>query len=395
MSDGVALRRAVLAEPDEDLPRLAFADWLDENGRSARAELIRAQIEAARAEPFSPAQRTAAAVGGKLLAAHQTEWWGEFRTAVQASLGDDEAVHVSEALAPPLPGVVRVQVQFERGFIGHVSLQSAVFVRVADAIFASEPVQSLRVERTQTMHGPEPVWGGLEPVFESGHLARVRRLEFAPRTEFVHDEYVAFLATPHLAGLTDLAIRECPLQPPWVVDLLRGGALPALRGLALVDNPHLGSALAAGLAAANHRDLRRLDVSGVVFNADQLRTVLTSRCLRRVEELRLGCASRPGTPGPLFHSNPGWVLPLDHLVVLDLNGQRLGNSNVGEILRQPAAAALRYLGLARNDLDAGAVRAFAESKHLNVNHLDVRGNNLTPRDLAALKGRFPGAVVQV
>jgi uncharacterized protein (TIGR02996 family) len=392
MSDGVALRRAVLAEPDEDLPRLAFADWLDENGRAARAELIRVQIEAARAEPFSHARRAAATLGGKLLGAHQTEWWGEFRAAVQASLGDDEAVHVSETLAPPLPGVVRVQVQFERGFIGHVALQSAVFVRVADAVFETEPVQSLRIERTPS---PPDAWESLEPVFEVGHLARVRRLEFAPRTEFVHDEYAAILGAAHLDGLTDLAIRECPVQPPWVVDLLRGGALPELRGLALVDNPHLGSALTAGLAAANHRDLRRLDVSGVVFNADQLRTVLMSRCLRRVEELRLGCASRPGSPGPLFHSNPGWVLPLDHLVVLDLNGQRLGNSNVGEILRQRAAAALRYLGLARNDLDAGGVRAFVESKHLNLNHLDVRGNNLTPSSLAALKGRFPGAVVQV
>ncbi|WP_439631319.1 TIGR02996 domain-containing protein [Gemmata sp.] len=392
MSDGVALRRAVLAEPDEDLPRLAFADWLDENGRAARAELVRAQIEVARAEPFAPAARAAAARAGELLDAHGTEWRGDFRAAVQESLGDDEAVHVSGTLAAPLPGVVRVQVQFERGFIGHVALQSDVFVRVADAVFEAEPVQSLRIERTP---GLPDAWESLEPVFEVGHLARVRRLEFAPRTEFVHDEYVAILGAAHLGGLTDLVIRECPVQPPWVVDLLRGGALPALRGLALVDNPHLGSALTAGLAAANHRDLRRLDASGVVLSADQLRNVLTSRCLRRVAELRLGCASRPGSPGPLFHVNPGWVLPLDHLVVLDLNGQRLGNSNVGEILRQPAAAALRCLGLARNDLDAGVVRAFVESKHLNLNHLDVRGNGFTPSNLAALRGRFPGAVVQV
>src|SRR4051794_12741935 len=48
MSTRAALLRAVLDDPDEDTPRLAFADLLDEEGTSpadaARAELIRSQI---------------------------------------------------------------------------------------------------------------------------------------------------------------------------------------------------------------------------------------------------------------------------------------------------------------------------------------------------------------
>lgn len=41
------LLSAVLRDPNDDLPRLIMADWLDENSFSARAEFIRVQIELA------------------------------------------------------------------------------------------------------------------------------------------------------------------------------------------------------------------------------------------------------------------------------------------------------------------------------------------------------------
>jgi uncharacterized protein (TIGR02996 family) len=48
MSDRDALIAAILANPDEDTPRLALADWLQENGEPERAEFIRVQVELAR-----------------------------------------------------------------------------------------------------------------------------------------------------------------------------------------------------------------------------------------------------------------------------------------------------------------------------------------------------------
>ncbi len=53
MSDEDALRAAIAAHPDEDTPRLAYADWLDEHADDApdpelsrvRAEFIRVQVE--------------------------------------------------------------------------------------------------------------------------------------------------------------------------------------------------------------------------------------------------------------------------------------------------------------------------------------------------------------
>lgn len=44
MSDEDALVRACLSFPDEDTPRLVYADWLDENDHHGRAELIRLAV---------------------------------------------------------------------------------------------------------------------------------------------------------------------------------------------------------------------------------------------------------------------------------------------------------------------------------------------------------------
>ena len=44
-SEGLALFRAALAHPDEDTPRLVFADWLQERGEEKRAAFIRAQVD--------------------------------------------------------------------------------------------------------------------------------------------------------------------------------------------------------------------------------------------------------------------------------------------------------------------------------------------------------------
>ena len=48
MTDRAALIRAVLASPDDDTPRLVFADWLDDHGEARLAAFIRDQIECAR-----------------------------------------------------------------------------------------------------------------------------------------------------------------------------------------------------------------------------------------------------------------------------------------------------------------------------------------------------------
>ncbi len=54
MSDEAAFAAAVAASPDDDLPRLVFADWLDDRGETDRAEFVRAQVQCAATPAWEP-----------------------------------------------------------------------------------------------------------------------------------------------------------------------------------------------------------------------------------------------------------------------------------------------------------------------------------------------------
>jgi uncharacterized protein (TIGR02996 family) len=51
MTDGDALYAAILEHPEEDTPRLMYADWMDEHDEAEYAEFIRLQIELAQPKP--------------------------------------------------------------------------------------------------------------------------------------------------------------------------------------------------------------------------------------------------------------------------------------------------------------------------------------------------------
>ncbi|WP_439625226.1 TIGR02996 domain-containing protein [Gemmata sp.] len=77
MTDEDALLATICANPDDDMPRLAFADWLDEQGgrvNSGWAELIRAEIVLARG---GGADRTALAERDRELTAELKPGWSD------------------------------------------------------------------------------------------------------------------------------------------------------------------------------------------------------------------------------------------------------------------------------------------------------------------------------
>jgi uncharacterized protein (TIGR02996 family) len=66
--------QAIVAEPDDDVHRLVFADWLEEQGQIERAEFIRTQVEFATLRDDSPRRRTLAFRARELLEQHDKEW---------------------------------------------------------------------------------------------------------------------------------------------------------------------------------------------------------------------------------------------------------------------------------------------------------------------------------
>jgi uncharacterized protein (TIGR02996 family) len=136
MSDGDVILSAILAEPDEDVPRLAYADWLDEYGgesERARAELIRVQVELA----SSPSPHA-------LL-------WNRRLYELRAREKHLFAMRRAEWLAPLKgeDGPLRdeVHAEFRRGFVEVVWMPAGWFVTRAERLFACAPVRELRVTR--------------------------------------------------------------------------------------------------------------------------------------------------------------------------------------------------------------------------------------------------------
>jgi uncharacterized protein (TIGR02996 family) len=74
-----AFQQAILESPDDDTPRLVYADYLDEHGNPDRAEFIRAQVALASVPPDDPRREQLQDRERKLLAVHREEWLGPLR----------------------------------------------------------------------------------------------------------------------------------------------------------------------------------------------------------------------------------------------------------------------------------------------------------------------------
>src|SRR5262249_52763998 len=103
----------IIAHPDDEAPRLIYADWLeDEGGRDdgARAEFIRVQCELDAVGEDGPRRWQLQRRAAELLAAYRAEW------------------------ARPLRELVLAE-EFARGFVEGVTIGLAHFLERADEVF--------------------------------------------------------------------------------------------------------------------------------------------------------------------------------------------------------------------------------------------------------------------
>jgi uncharacterized protein (TIGR02996 family) len=131
MSDEPALLAAILDRPDEDTPRLVYADWLEDHGEPERAAFIREQIEIAR----SPDGRVT---------------WRACELRAQLS----EPIDGFHAWANPASysqsGHPR-KCLYARGFVEHVTCPAADWRDHGSAILADHPVRLVTLTTS-------PVW---------------------------------------------------------------------------------------------------------------------------------------------------------------------------------------------------------------------------------------------
>lgn len=148
MDDGAALLTAILQQPDEDTPRLIYADWLDEHGEAwdrDRAELIRIGVELATAPKCLSASKgcgcrtctlDARSTRLKTRSHHRATneerwWWRELR------LADSLLVR--------------------RGFVESIGgIETVAFLQNAAFIFAGHPITGVSLTDREPFHDSGP-----------------------------------------------------------------------------------------------------------------------------------------------------------------------------------------------------------------------------------------------
>jgi uncharacterized protein (TIGR02996 family) len=237
MSDEDALLAAIAAHPDEDTPRLMYADWLDEHGDPVRAEFIRVQIEAARVERLSQAEQTRAAAVLK-------------RDRVLT------AVYRDELLGPLAPLARSADTYFRRGFVSLVRLPVGAFLDHADRLAAHRPRPGVRVTG---------VAGRLADFLRCPRLNLVTEITAYPafgtpyRELPEEDEVVA--GTNRLTRLAVLDLDACGVGD-WFCAWLGNFRLPALEVLSLARNAVTDTGVLDLLHTPYPGRLRRLLLSG-------------------------------------------------------------------------------------------------------------------------------------
>jgi len=429
--------RAIAAAPDDDTPRLVYADWLDEHGDPARAEFIRVQCELARAAEDDPRRPGLEDREHELLADNEPAW-----------LGDG--------------GRFREWV-FRRGFVDHVTGRLSTLLTVGDSFFEAHPVTGWGIDNEGYNHpllardaaaglnafndrvarfravefaGGEWNWHSYFwlfsevpfPLLESLDLSQVRglsvlarnlagfpirhllrRLTFGGRSgqnfrwgdaENETLDVPAFVAAMVNAPLEDLAAFDCGLTADGLGRLLAAPFAPRLTRLDVSDNRITPDAWRAFRHADPGLRLERLDVSGTELASISLEPLLDSPALERLSALemnRIGSArknmeavarSRFWTRATHFRAHGGTIPaptlePLCRapgppaLRLLDLADNYLRTEGVKLLCDAPWAGGLTWLALSGNYLDDESVKVLADGgRFAKLRTLHLARNNL-------------------
>lgn len=248
-SDAAALLRAIGAEPDEDTPRLAYADLIEEHGDAARAELIRGQCEMERLDWRDPRERELSARVDALLKKYGARW---------------------RAKLPRVSGIEWARVP-TRGFFEEVTVTDASALRDSgDIIRAAAPVSRLLIESPATL--TEVV--GLP--FMAGITHLIARFGAGSR-----GGAVALASSAHATRLRYLNLGFCGVGGSGLVSLLTSPGLPALRDL-MLRCACVGDDALRGLTHVR-LELRYIDLAGNPIGDVGLEAILRHPEMKRAQ----------------------------------------------------------------------------------------------------------------
>jgi uncharacterized protein (TIGR02996 family) len=347
MSDEDGLLAAIWAEPHDDTPRLVYADWLDENGQSPRAEFIRVQIELARRDPWDDHAVELTAREGALSDLHAAEWKAKLPQRWHSS-------------------------PFHRGFL-RLDLSKLPFERLIQLTprqLRFAPLSRYHYNLEGDHIDPFLQWPG----------AAVQDL-FAPRPPAQDGWVERVAACKLLRNVSEIAVisgLRHVMQAAQVRMLLDTWADRPLRTFDLREGVRVRTPAGADDATyatiAYHpvgAKLRRLALRNGRPSTLALRELVCSPHLENVRMFDLQ-GTWIGDAGTLELTQSPL---LTHVWQLSLAATQLGDEGVISLANSPAVANLRLLNLYDNRIGVEGLRALARSAYLgNVQFLSLLGN---------------------
>ncbi|HSQ57299.1 MAG TPA: TIGR02996 domain-containing protein [Gemmata sp.] len=397
-----AFLQRIRAYPDDDSPRLIFADWLEEQeeripAAAARARFIRVQIALARieeeiaADPFRPnpgrgeREETRLALQAEdraLRDSHGDEWTAPFRRFAQGPV-------------------------FHRGFVEEVKVSARDFLRHADELFGAGPIRCIDLL---------DIGGNLAAVLQNSYLSRLNELKIhasyqgevlaqaitraqnlsglksleLSRNRFEDDAILQLSSSPILANLEELDLKENEFGETGARALAASPHLGCLRKLELKGN-RLGPGGAEAIAGSERlAELRSLGLARNEIGNARLRSANRASELLRIPVLDLSENGLNAAMLQLILTRPAGAAAPEAVRLTDLtlsNNDLLGNDGARVLARCPDLARLQVLRLARCDIGDEGARAIAESPHLNnVVILDLANNPISDSTLRGFLG---------
>ncbi len=315
---------AIRARPDDDEPRLVYADWLDEAG-DPLAQFIRVQCRRARLSPHDPEWEQLGHDESRLLAEHRKTWCG------------------------PIEEITGTTPVFIRGVIAHLDVTGSVLVRRANRLLQLAPlVHSLRIRELRQTLGD---------IVDAPWLERITHLDLSGNS--LGNRSLSVLArSPARMALRLLRMNGCELNAASVAAFATADPFENLRSLHLADN---------GLGELGVRNLATSAALQSVVDLDLSRNhlgeagaaALVHGAGWRLQHLRLA-GNSIGNDGAAALANAS---SLAGLKVLSLAGNALSNIGVQKLTLGDALHHLRILNLERNHISDRGLDFLGDAPH--------------------------------
>jgi uncharacterized protein (TIGR02996 family) len=381
MSTAEAFLRDIRERPEDDTPRLVFADWLEDNGDPRRAEFIRLQCRLAALGEDAVAPELLDRQW-ELLAVYQPRWQPEER------LRD---------------------CTFRRGFLARAVVDASVLLECGDELFRSFPLEELHIRK---------VGNQLREIAQQPWLTRLSGLDLSENALALPD-LQELLHALESGRLTRLTLRNVTLNPEGLDLLLnwpglrrlthlefsnanlgdRGRSLQNRPGAGwlrrLLESPHLGELTFLSLhdssepdadldLIANHPrlgSLTHLHAVNCGLTVEGMRALSVARGLPALRHLKVGWNSFGDEGNAILAGSP---LPA-RLETLDVSTTgKFGPRAAAALAASPHLGRLRRLDLTQCDVGEEAAKVLAAAPFGSLVELRLFSGRIGPQGMAAL-----------